>query len=229
MALPADVTHVRALIQNMIEVSRLLQIHSQITKPGPGRKHDVQILHKGAIVLLVACWEAYVEDLVKLSLEFMIAQSTTHEVFPVAVLERVASRNAGLNAWKLCGDGWKAALRDSLTEVLARTTGSLNTPKTAQVDELFKKALGIDSLSSHWRWKGRSVAQVTTALDDLVTLRGSIAHRVTASKSVRKKDVIEARHLISRLAARSSNQLRAFVRTQVGKHPWGHVSYLGTE
>jgi hypothetical protein len=76
-------------------------------------------------------------------------------------------------------------------------------------------------MSSAWRWKGRSVTQVTEALDALVTLRGSIAHRVVASQRVRKKDVLDARDLISRLAAKSSNRVRTFLHERVGKYPWG--------
>lgn len=221
--------HVQGLIQNVTEVSNLLEIHRKITTPGPGKKHDVQILHKSAIVLLVACWEAYVEDLVKAALLFMTKNCADYRSFPKTVLERVASKNSGLDAWNLAGDGWKVALQANLTDVLARTIGTLNTPKTAQVDELYKKALGVDCLSASWRWNGRSVEQTTKALDELVTLRGSIAHRVTASAAVQKKDVVEARHLISRLAAKSSNQARTFVHKHSGKHPWILVRYQKTQ
>lgn len=174
----------QALVKNVTEVLRLLEIHGQITTVGPGRKHDLQILHKSAIVLLVACWEAYVEDLVKVSLDYLVSNCPDHKVFPKEVLVRVASKNAGLDAWNLVGDGWKSALRANLAEILAKSTGTLNTPKTTQVDDPFKKALGVSSLSSHWHWQGRTVTMVTKALDDLVTLRGSIAHGVTASRSV---------------------------------------------
>jgi len=228
MAAPKDTQHINNLIQNIVEVSNLLTIHGKITKPGPGKKHDVQILHKSAVVLLVACWEAYVEDLVQAALGFMTKNCTDHRSFPKSVLERIASKNSGIDAWNLAGDGWKVALQTNLKEVLARTIGTLNTPKTTQVDELFKKSLGIDPLSSCWYWKGRSIAQTTEALDALVTLRGSIAHRVTASASVQKKDVLEARDLISRLAARSSNHVRIFVHKQIGKYPWSAIKYQET-
>jgi hypothetical protein len=224
MAAPPDTKHILILVQNVVEVSRLLGIHSQVTTPGSVRKHDVQILHKSAIVLLVACWEAYVEDIASISLEFMIQHCTDHHAFPDAVLERVASKNVGLKAWNLAGNGWKKALHHNLSDVLSRTAGTLNTPKTAQVDELLKKTIGIDSLSSNWYWKGRTVKQTTKALDALVTLPGSIAHRVTASTAVQKSDVIEARDLISRLAVRSSNQISLFIDKQIGKSPWPLVT-----
>jgi hypothetical protein len=48
----------------MTEVRRLLQIHGQLGGTGPGRRWGSEVLNKSAVVLLVACWEAYLEDLV---------------------------------------------------------------------------------------------------------------------------------------------------------------------
>jgi len=39
--------------------------------------------------------------------------------------------------------------------VLAKTTGALNTPRTAQVDELFRKVIGLDRLSSSLELEGK--------------------------------------------------------------------------
>jgi len=105
------IKHMDALIDNVHEVDRLPEIHGQITKKGSGYKHNVQVLHKSAIVPLIACWEAYVEDLAEASLEYMISASKNHTVFPKYVLERVGANHSGVNAWKLAGSGWKKVLR----------------------------------------------------------------------------------------------------------------------
>src|ERR1700692_2663858 len=97
--------HIDNLIANVREVNRLLEIHSQITTPGPGHKHAVQVLHKSAIVLLIACWEAFVEDLAAKALEAMIHGAPDHSVFPPDVLERVANKHHGMKAWDLAGTG----------------------------------------------------------------------------------------------------------------------------
>lgn len=220
------IKHMDALIDNVHEVDRLIMIHGQITKKGPGHKHDVRVLHKSAIVLLVACWEAYVEDLIGASLEHMIACAKDHTVFPKYILERVGGDHSGINAWKLAGTGWKKALRGNMKGVLARTTGALNTPRTAQVDDLFHKVIGLPSISSSWYWPGRSIQQAADALDGLITLRGSIAHRVAAGKSVNLKDVTDARAFVYRLSVKSHNRARQYLATQVGKPPWSPV-YFG--
>jgi len=228
MAIASNNKHGTAFIENIREVDRLWKIHGQITTKGPGRKHDVQILHKSAIVLLVACWEAFIEDLARESLTAMISSATDHTVFPDHVLERVASIHSGPKAWNLAGDGWKKALEGNLTGILAKTTGSLNTPKTAQTNELFEKTIGLKNLSAAWYWPSRSVDQSEKTLDDLVTLRGSIAHRVTTTSSVTLKHVTDSRAFIHRIAVKSHNNTCKYLSERIGKSPWNRLRFGST-
>lgn len=220
MVASSDHGHMANFISNVKEVDRLSEIHAAVTKKGPGRKHNVEVLHKSGIVLLIACWEAYVEDLATNGLSALIDRASSHTKIPPEVLERIAGKLQGMKAWDLAGDGWRRACRNHLKEVLARTTGALNTPRAAQVDELFEKALGIKALSSSWTWQGRTARSSQKSLDDLVTLRGSIAHRVTAARSVGKADVEEARELISRLAVKSHNAVNKHLDRLLGERPW---------
>lgn len=219
--------HISQFLDNIAEVEQLLSIHTKLGGPGPGRKRDVEVLNKSAIVLVVACWEAFVEDLASLALDYMITNAKDHKAFPKSVLDRVGSKNNGPNAWALAGDGWKKVLRDNYTEILAKTAGVLNTPRANQVDDLFSKSIGLNNVSACWYWKGRAKGKAAVALDDLVTLRGSIAHRVKHSKSVHKKTVVSAISLVNYLAAKSSNSVRTHVHASVGKYPWGRVTYGG--
>jgi hypothetical protein len=166
-----------------------------------------------------------VEDLAANALQVIIDEAPDHTALPDSVLERVANRHPGKKAWQLAGTGWKTALKDNLKEVLSKTTGTLNTPRTQQVDDLFEKVLGISKLSSKWRWSGRTPSGSARDLDALVTLRGSIAHRVEATRTVRKKHVQDARHLIWRLAIKSHNAVNAYVASRVGPRPWQEYMY----
>lgn len=212
--------HMENLIENVKEVDRLLEIHSQITTKGPGRKHNVAVLHKSSVVLLVACWEAFIEDLAGAALEQMIKTAKNHGVFPDSVLERIGSKCSGPKAWNLAGDGWRTELRSNLKEVLARTTGALNTPKTEQVDNLFANTIGLQRLSDSWNWQGESVPQSRAALDKIVTLRGSIAHRVKSAAAVHLDDVRSYREFVFRLCVRSHNRVRQYVASKVEAPPW---------
>jgi hypothetical protein len=222
---PHSAPHVAQLLENLDEVALILGIHRAVAGPTPGRKRNVEVLNKSAIVLVVACWEAFVEDLASNALDFMVNEATSHTQLPKLILERVGSKYSGTNAWSLAGEGWKTVLRSNLAEVLAKTTGSLNTPRAAQVDELFLKTIGITSLSSGWSWSGRTQPSAVKALDTLIRLRGSIAHRVQHSESVHKSTVTSAVELVSCLAAKSNNLVRTYVHTVIGKHPWNRVFY----
>ena len=139
----------------------------------------------------------------------------------------IGNKHQGKNAWLLAGDGWMKACASHLKDVLAKTTGSLNTPKASQVDELFEKVLGLKEISKRWSWKGRTAASKAD-LDALVTLRGSIAHRVKATRIVRKKDVIDARDFISRLAVKSHNAVTSDLEHLLGTRPWQGYWFNGT-
>ena len=225
MAIHASNKHTTALVTNLRDITRLKDIHGRITTKGPGRKHDVEVLHKSAIVLLVACWEAFIEDMVESMPNWMILHAKGHDVFPDSVLERISSTHQGSKAWLLAGDGWKQVLRDNLKEVLARTTATLNTPKSEQVDALFEKTIGLKTLSRSWHWKGRAAEQSRQSLNDLVALRGSIAHRVTGARHVRLTDVSEAEELICRLAVKSHNAVCIHVYRIFHSTPWTLIKY----
>lgn len=213
------------LSDNLDEVKRLVEIHEQIGGGGPGRKHAVQVLNKSAIVLLAACWEACVEDLISEALKFIIDKAKSHEAMPKSVLESVASKHQGPKAWDLAGHGWKKALRDNLKEVLGRTTGNLNTPRAEQVDALAYKVLGLHKLSGSWRWAGAATSRNIKRLDEWITLRGSIAHRVATSKKVQKNAVSNGWDLVCRLVTKSNNRIGRHVYELVNRQPWAEESY----
>ena len=221
--------HFENFISNLEEVDRLSEIHSEVVTPGPGRKHAVEILHKSGIVLLVACWEAYVEDLAKTALIYMIDNAKNHKVFPDNVLERIGSTHQGKKAWGLAGDGWKNILKDNYEGVLAKTTGKLNTPKAEQVDELFLKVIGLDNISSKWAWKGRSAKKSREELNKLITLRGSIAHRVSATKAVHNKHVQDYRNFIGRLSVKTHNAVNTHIKSRIKSTPWETYTFGETE
>lgn len=219
--------HLRNFLENIQEVSSLLDHHERIAGTGVGRKYDVEVINKSAIVLVVACWEAYVEDVASGALEHLISHGENYSVFPKNVLEIVGSKHSGVNAWDLAGDGWKKALKSNFQDVFNKTIGKLNTPRAKEVDELFKKTIGIENLSTYWAWPGRSSSQAISALDKLITMRCEIAHRVKHSKSVLKRDVIKAMDLVSRLSVKTNNNVGPYIQNKTGKSAWGVFVFNG--
>lgn len=219
--------HVERFSANLADVRSLMLAHEHIAGVGRGRKRDVEVLNKSAIIFLVACWEVYVEDVVESALTYLMDAAPDHTVFPDNLLVRVGNKSQGANAWKLAGDGWRDVLKDNLQEALATTIGGLNTPKSSNLNDLYKKAIGMEKLSKNWSWHGVSSAKAAEKLDSLITLRGDIAHRVKLSSPVRKSHVSDGARLVLRLAVITHNAVGQYMEDRVGKRlpTWGTARF----
>lgn len=220
----ADPIHFDNLNSNVKEVLRLVEIHAKMTGTAPGRRHNVAILNKSGIVLIVSCWEAFVEDLAAHAFSWLLDRAKSPNVFPTRVLTLASKdlRDAqdARRVWELADTGWRDVLTRHRDETLRRSVGRLNTPRPKQVDELLAELLGIATFSSCWRWHNVQNDRVKQRLEDLVTLRGEIAHRVVSSRAVKKRHVEAAAELIQCLAVTSSNTVRKFLMSKVDAPPW---------
>jgi len=212
--------HILNVSTNIGQIVRLLDIHTQLTGASPGRRRDVQVLNKSAVLLLVATWEAYVEDLAISACRFAVENAEGFDQLPrlalVATSRRLERERDHNSIWKLAGDGWK-------NELIAQAeieASILNTPNAEKVDILFNKTLGLRKLSRDWYWAGSSRENVTRRLSRLIETRGEIAHRVEASYPVTKTYVERNVDLVKRLGAISSNCVRDHISNRVGMNPW---------
>ncbi len=218
--------HFEVIKKNMREINRLLGIHKEISGEGPGYKHNVQVLNKSALVLLLACWEAYVEDLAENCFDVMLDYADDPTVFPehvLAIAVKELKKADTLAIWGLSKDGWRRALKSHKQRILDKyvAKGSFNTPSAANVDRLFSELIGLTSLSSQWFWKGSSKDMSQQRLADLIELRGTIAHRVDCPTKVTKTMVVNYKKLINRLAVISHNRALALIYARTDKKPWG--------
>jgi len=219
--------HLKALLDNSTEVRRLMEIHEKMVGSSAGRKHRVEVLNKSAIVLLIACWEAYVEDLANAAFEFMLSNAKSPDILPAKVRalagRKLREAKDETKIWQLAGTGWRKVLAKHKEAVLERYTGTFNTPKTENVEGLFEALLGMRHCSSCWSWAGMPAKKATSKLDSLVELRGSIAHRVKASTKVWKTHVLSHTEFIMRLSAQASNGVADHLESTVGVRPWIEV------
>jgi len=184
----------------------------------------LQVLNRSAIVLLTACWEAFVEDLATSSFEWLLAECKDAQAFPNRVRARASKAlrddKNELAVWDLAGDGWKAVLRRHKAETIVNAVGTFNTPKSAQVDALYEQLLGLPHLSTSWRWPSMPVERVRRKLDRLIEIRGNIAHRVRDTRPVRRPEVDYLVDFVNRLATLSHNAVVTHL-TAVAQHsPW---------
>ncbi len=210
----------RAFDENCEDIKRLLEIHGDLGGDAPGRRRRLEVLNKSAIVLVTSFWEAYCEDLAAEGLDHLVAHAGDVNVLPVELRKQVARElerdDHELASWKLAGDGWRSVLSSRLDDLREERNRKLNTPKTAQIDELFLKALGVPKVSTSWKWNNMSVAQASRKLDKYVELRGSIAHRGVAGTSVRKQSVDDYYGHVGLLVSKTGGRVNSVIKRATG-------------
>lgn len=227
-------THVRGLIKKMERVSALFVMYRLHRGSGKGRpQKQVSVLKQSAIVLIVACWEAYIEDLAKAAFDFLLKEAELATALPINV-RVLASRplhkdQDETQVWKLADNGWKTILQTYSDSILEKyISKGFHTPDARHIDELFLNLIGLQSLSSLWKWKGTSANKPPSSrLDKLVKDRHLIAHRLT-DKTISQAYVLNSADLVQRLAARSSNMVRLHLYRLVKKAAWGEITFKGT-
>jgi hypothetical protein len=206
------------------DIDQLWDIHQQVAGEGPGRKHGVEVLNKAAIVFITACWESYVEDVCLEAFDFLLANASTPDCFPgrVRTLASKALR-ADLDetkVWLLAGEGWKQILVTHKEAVKAEWLDKLNTPKTAQVNGLFNKMLGLSSLSGSWSWQRMNSEDASSKLDYYITVRGNIAHRVSHDETVYKDWGTDYLAHVERLVNVTDQKVSSHIASLTGSVPW---------
>ena len=205
--------------ENIKDIDRLLEIHETIGGPEQGRRHGLEVLNKSAIVLITSFWEAYCEDIAYEGLAHIADNLVSSDDLPKEIKKRVAKElkkcKHELAIWKISDSKWRAYLKASVEPI-----EDLNTPKAAQIDELFSDLLGIHKISESWYWQGMSSENARKKLDRFVTLRGSIAHRGESVKSVQKREVEDYVEFVRRLAAETGGRVNSHVKGLTGKSLW---------
>lgn len=218
---------------NVGDIDRLLELHQQLGGTGKGRRYGLEVLNKSAIVLITSYWEAYCEDIAAEALAHIVKHAKTSDALPKELKKQLATEIKKslheLEVWKLADDGWKSYLEDRLEKLQEQRNTKLNTPRSANIEQLFLSAIGIEKISSYWHWDKKRIPRQKTSmtttkakkkLDKFVTLRGAIAHRGKPSGSVKKADVDDYFDLIKGLAAVTGGCINTYVKSITGKPLW---------
>jgi hypothetical protein len=209
---------------NRDDLDRLWEIHQQEAGTTRGRKYEVEVINKAAVVLVCAAWEAYCEDIVHEAIQNIVNDCADYNKLPKELKTEIAKRirddKHDHAPWLLAGNGWKTVLANNASDILQGMTGRWNTPKSEPVQKLFEKALGITNITSHWHWTKNPVTHTTKKLDDFVTLRGEIAHRQKPKDSVHKNDGTGFYDLVCRLADSVDDEVKKVLYQATGKNYW---------
>ncbi len=171
------------------EVHLLLALHAELhggrTKTdatSPGRRaSDLEVLHKSAVVLLTACWEAFVENILSEAFTILTRDLRDPSLLHSDLLRSVAiakgtkllvnSKNE-LYPWYFVGEGWRALL----LEFAELKISELNTPDSSGVRNLIYGLLGIEDVTHTWGRRGMNAEDAADRLDEYLSDRHIIAH-----------------------------------------------------
>jgi HEPN superfamily RiboL-PSP-like protein len=215
-----------AFRENARDVERLLDLHKDKGGIAQGRRYGLEVLNKSAIVLLTSFWEAYCEDIAAEALEHIVAHAPSSEKLPLELRKLIAKElkddKHELAVWKLSDNGWRGVLQSRLAVLQADRNRRLNTPKSSQIDDLFRKTLGIQMVSERWRWQKMAATAARAKLDKYVELRGAIAHRGAGATgaSVRKSHAVDYFTFLKKLVGRTGGAVYIHVRTVTRVRLW---------
>lgn len=174
----SPITHLNS---SMKDVRRLMQIHKNVGGTGQGRRYGLDVLNKSGVIFVASAWEAFVEEVATQAIDYILNKATSHSDVPLPIRKATAkgleSDKNDLKVWDLAGDGWKPVVTQYRDQVIKDEIATFNTPKPHNVDALYKKLLGIESVSSNWAWQGMSLLNSKDKLKKFMETRGAIAHR----------------------------------------------------
>lgn len=211
-------------IKNQEDIQQLWAIHEEYAGEGRGRKHGVEVLNRSAIVFVTAIWESFVEDLAQEAFEFLIDNAPNSDFIPQKIKNFIATsvltQKDPSRVWEVADLRWKRVLIAHKVTVLEKWLGNFNTPKTEPVKSLFEQLLGMPNISSTWRWKGMSSRKAEDKLDQFITMRGDIAHRLRHGKSVGKADGYRYLLHVINIAYRTEWAVAEHLANTTGIDPW---------
>lgn len=177
---------------------------------------------RSAVVLLAACWEAYVEDLLTQAFDFLVANAPSGKHLPKRLRQLVAKAIADnkneLKMWDLAGSGWKNKLEAHAAEIIARHVGRFNTPKAQNTQDVFHNVLGIVDVTQEWGELGEHTREeAREQLNEFITARGAIAHGDPDAEEISDKELLRFINLVMNLAIMTGNVVRKHVQEITGK------------
>lgn len=203
---------------NLTRVDHVLSFHDKKQNPkvGPPPGPDRSLV-LGAITLVYASWEAYIEQVGVEVVEFLADRLEPAKV-PQSVRDQLT---AEAEPWALAGEGWRKEWKE-LVERHALGDGSadfgLNTAGPRQVIKLYR-IVGLDPFLNV-KWQNRTVNSVKQSLAALIRLRGQVVHTANVPSGVGLTRAEKDKDFIDRLAGHVDQTLCDQATELAGIAPW---------
>ncbi|WP_296641999.1 HEPN domain-containing protein [Roseinatronobacter sp.] len=201
------------------EISHIIETHRLIRQGKRGPDNHKSIL-RGSVLLLCAAWEIYCERVVLESALKISKSAKRYSDLPEAAITQLKIAVHNENVFKseplrLAGNGW----RIEYVKVVRDKCQALNTPKSANLDLLFKQCIGLKDLSKSWNY-GKD------EIDSFVRIRGEIAHRGSDSLALNRDDVSHFKAVVQKSISDTDDLLYDYLKGLpfYKKAPWQKTS-----
>lgn len=206
-------------LKNIETVDRLKGTYELIRTQRGGRgRAAFDHVTRSAIIFLASAFEVYVEDVLLECCNQHISFARDAKKLPHAIRstisEYVKKESNGVSPTDLCDEGW----RDVYKKITRERTDRLNTPKKRQLMDLFTNLIGINEMDIN------NLERIG-GLDDFISFRGELAHRVRADIYVRIDKVNEEEEDIKRLVKSMDRLVLRYFRESYEDQrlPWNEV------
>lgn len=207
-----------AFHDNSGDVRSLFALH-QAAKSSPDVQRHIGPANKGTYLLIAALWETYCEDVLLETTDELLAAVDDPHSLPVAVRRAVAkdikADQHELSPWVLAGAGWRTVVVSRARRLCQEV--AFHSPKAGNVDELFRRILGIPNITTCWSSERATDARL--ALDKHLAQRGGLAHRAAAT-AITKRQVSDFYQLTRDLSESMDRRLGAFLLDAIGSDPF---------
>lgn len=210
----------RRLETRLADAQQLIEIHTAFTGEARGRRYDVDALNRGAIILAVAAWESFVEDLALYNSRLVAVGLSSASKLPenvrngfLAWLYGTADFSnptpaARAAMWSITGSGWRKQYKKYAEERI----DNLHNPSPNSVRKLFRTLVGVDDITESWGYRRWGAEIYRDKMDQLLLLRHRIAHGVIGDETVGKTKARDGVQLVSTLSARTSSGLKEYLK-----------------
>jgi hypothetical protein len=214
----------KAFDENSRDVGDLIKLLFVDVGKEPGKRRRAEVLNKSTIVLITSYWETFCEDLATAALEHMVLNTPDAGSLAKGIRKRIAKDikedKDELAVWGLADNGWRDVLKKRLSKLQADRNWHLNTPNAENIDRLFLDSIGLPEVSKSWHWQRMSVLGARAKLDRYVRMRGSIAHRGRAGRTVRRSTSVDYMIFSRRLVHATGEAVNKYVKATTGKALW---------
>ena len=214
----------RAFDENSKDIRRLIEVWGEfegLSKEVPLDGDEAEIpatrvvCLKSIIVLLVSYWEAYLEDIAEEALRHIVQNVKDPNNLPKelrkAVTKELTKEETELAVWKLCGDNWRKLCLERFNQLAERRNRNFNSPRSHLVNEFIQATIGLENLCQKWKADTLDSAGCVKRLDELIELRGAIAHRGKVTRTLTMAAVDADIKFINKLVATTGGAINAFV------------------